>query len=132
VDRPQQARMTIDEGDGLALVPDMVAGADDVDTGGVELVADLLGDAEPSGGVLAVDDDEVEPELASQARHMLQHDVAPGAPNDIAAEEQAHGTIRSGSLRARRSGSLRARSRSNRAAGRRRHAARPALPRRQR
>ena len=68
--------MAIDEADGLALVPDMVAGADDVDAGGVELVADLLGDAEAGGGVLAVHDDEIEPELASQARHMLNDDVA--------------------------------------------------------
>src|SRR5262249_52987159 len=88
--RPQQARMAIDEADGLALAPDMVARADDVDAGGVELVADLLGDAESGGGVLAVDDDEIELELAPQARHMLQHDVSTGSPDDIAAEEKAH------------------------------------------
>jgi hypothetical protein len=61
-------------------------------TPAAELVADLLGDAETGGGVLAVDDDEIESEFPPQARHMLDDDVTTRPPNDIAAKEEAHAT----------------------------------------
>ena len=67
VERPQQALVLGDVGDDVALVPDMVAGGDAVDAGIVQLGADLGGDAEARGGVLAVDDDEIEAELAGAA-----------------------------------------------------------------
>ena len=51
--------------DDLALVPDMIAGGDDVDAGGVELLADLVGDAEAVRGVLAIGDDKIEREVAA-------------------------------------------------------------------
>src|SRR5262249_60968668 len=120
IDRPEQAGMPIDESDGLALIPDVVAGADDVDAAGIEFVADLLGDAEAGGGVLSVHDDEIEHEFAPQPRHMLEHHVPPGPPDDVAAEEQTHETNRSEWLRAR--------SRSSRAADRFRRPVLPALP----
>src|SRR5690606_40387368 len=35
--RPEQPRIAVDEADGLALVPHVVAGGDDIDAGGVEI-----------------------------------------------------------------------------------------------
>ena len=90
IDRPQQARIAGDVGDDLALVPDVVAGGDDVDAGGVELLADLVGDAEAMRRVLAVGDDEIEREVAAQPRHMLDDDVAPGAPDHVTAKKHPH------------------------------------------
>src|SRR5262249_9631875 len=93
IDRPQQLRMAIDEADGFPLVPDVVAGADHVDAGGIEVLADLLGDAEAGGGVLAVDDDEVEPQLAAQPRHMLDDHVAARPADDIPTKKYAHSML---------------------------------------
>ena len=78
VDRPQQALVLRDIGDDLALVPDVVAGGDAVDARLVQLGADLGGDAEARGGVLAVDHHEIEAELLAQPRHFFDHRVAAG------------------------------------------------------
>ena len=67
VDRAQEAVVALGEGQRLALVPDMVAGGDAVGAGVEQLLQDLLGDAEAAGGVLAVDDDEVEAMLCDEA-----------------------------------------------------------------
>ena len=90
VDRPQEARIAGDVGHDLAPVPHMVAGGDDIDAGGVELGADLVGDAEAVRRVLAIRHDEVERELAPEARHRLDHGVAPGAAHNVAAQHHPH------------------------------------------
>ncbi len=56
-----QPRLALDEHQRLALIEGVVAERDRVDAGGEALLADGLGDAEAAGGVLAVDDDEIEP-----------------------------------------------------------------------
>src|SRR5690606_1905122 len=88
--RPEQPRIAVDEADSLALVPHVVAGGDDIDAGGVELRADFLGDAEAGSRVLAVDDDEIEGELAAQPRQMLEHHLAAGPPHQITTEQHPH------------------------------------------
>ena len=57
------ARLLAARGDSLALVEDMVAGGHHVGAGVDRLAEYLLGDAETAGRVLAIDDDEVEPEV---------------------------------------------------------------------
>ena len=90
VDRPQQPLVLGDVGNDLALVPGMVAGGDAVDTGLVELGADLGGDAEARRRVLAVHDHEVEAELAPETRDLLDHRIAAGAADDVATEQNFH------------------------------------------
>src|SRR3546814_8716712 len=68
--RAQQARLAGDVGHHLALVPAMVAAGDDVGPGFEKLAADLVGDTEAGGRVLAVHDDEVEAEALAQPREM--------------------------------------------------------------
>jgi hypothetical protein len=108
VDGAQQARVGVDRGDDLALIPDMIAGGDAVDAGGIEALTDLVGDAEPGRRVLAVDGDEVEGEGITQARNFLDHRVAARPTEDIAAKKHPHqivlvvrfmSCIRSGRLR---------------------------------
>ena len=90
VQRPQQPRVAVDIADDLAPVPDVVAGGDDVDAAVIELGADLVGDAEAVRGVLAVDDDEIEPS-SWRSRGMCGDDrVAPGPPHHVAAQQQPH------------------------------------------
>ena len=79
VGRPQEALLARRERQRLALVPDMVAGGHDIGAGRNRLAKDLLGDAEAAGGVLAVDDDEIEPEIGDQAGQLLPHRRAPGS-----------------------------------------------------
>ena len=66
------------------LVPDVIAGGNHVDAGIEELVADLRGDAEAAGSVLAVDDDEIGRQFLAQRRYLAQDRLAPGPPHYVA------------------------------------------------
>ena len=72
VQRPQEPRLSLDEHEGFALIPGMVAERDGVGARREDLVADRLGDPEAAGRVLAVDDDAVEPPpLAERGRRSI-------------------------------------------------------------
>ena len=71
IDRADQARRALDEDQRLALVPGVIAERDGVGAGLDQLVVDRLGDAEAAGGVLAVDDDQVELPVGDQAGQAL-------------------------------------------------------------
>ena len=86
----KQAGITGDIGDDLAAVPDMVSGGDDIDAGGIEFAADLVCDAEAGGGVLAIDDDEIEGQLAAETRQVFDHARPSRAADDVAAEQNSH------------------------------------------
>jgi hypothetical protein len=68
----------------------MVAERHGVGPGLEEFVVDLLGDAEPTGRVLAVDDNAVEVPALAQARQAVQHRLAAGPPDDVAEKQEAH------------------------------------------
>ena len=89
IDRPQQARLALDEDQRLALVEDMVAERDAVGAGVEHLLADGLGDAEAAGRVLAIDDDEIERPAAAQLGQPLVDRLAAGAADHVAEEEEA-------------------------------------------
>ena len=63
----------------LFLVPDVVAGGDDVGAEVEELFGDGGRDAEAAGGVFAVDDEEVDGVGFEDVREVLADDVAAGA-----------------------------------------------------
>ena len=52
-----------------------------------EILIDRLGDAEAAGGILAVDDDEIERPVADHARQMLGNRGAPGLADDVTDKE---------------------------------------------
>ena len=89
IGRAQQPAVFGNVGNDLAAIPDMVAGGDGIDPGIVELATDLVGDPEPGGGVLAVDDDEIERQLAAQSRQVAGDGSAAGASDDIAAQQDS-------------------------------------------
>ena len=68
----------------------MIAERDGIGAGVDEFVVDRLGDAEAAGGVLAVDDDEIELPVAHQPGQALEQDGAAAAAHDVADEENAH------------------------------------------
>ncbi len=72
--------MTSGEGDGFLLIPDVVAGRDDIRAGINRLEEDILGNAEAAGGVLAVDDDEIEFQVRNEAGRRFQTAVRPVFP----------------------------------------------------
>ena len=69
--RPNQPRRALDEHQRLALIPGMIAERDRVGAGIDEFLVDRLGDAEAAGGVLAIDDDEIERPVADHAGQMV-------------------------------------------------------------
>ncbi len=93
IGRAQETVLARREGQRLALVPDVVAGRHHVGAGRDRLAKDLLGDAEAAGGVLAVDDDEIEPEIGNQAGQLFPHRRAAGLADHVAEEEKPHRTI---------------------------------------
>ena len=108
--RAQDAPLPVEQAHGLALVPDVIAAADDIDPGGENFLTDLFRDAEAAGRVLAVGDDEIDAELAAQARQVPGQRLAPGPADDISTEQEFHdGTLRLLPLDLIRSRSLRSR-----------------------
>ena len=68
----------------------MIAERHRVGAGIDEFLIDRLGDAEAAGGVLAIDDDEIERPVADHAGQMLRDGGAPGPADDVADEKNAH------------------------------------------
>src|SRR3546814_4681065 len=68
----------------------MVAAGDDVGPGFEKLAADLVGDTEAGGRVLAVHDDEVEAEALAQPREMRRNSIAARPADHIPAEQNSH------------------------------------------
>ena len=87
VRRPDQPRRALDEDQRFLLIPGVVAERDGVGAGVDQFLVDRLGDAETAGGVLAVDDDEIERPVADHARQMFGDRGAPRPADDIADEK---------------------------------------------
>ena len=88
VDRPQEPVLPLGEGQRFALVEGMVAGRHDVGASVEHRAQDLLGDAEAAGGVLAVDDDEIEMVVGDKRRQTRNRSVPAAPPDEIAKEQQ--------------------------------------------
>src|ERR1700678_1786638 len=74
----------------LAFVPDVVASRDDVGAEVEEFFRDGWRDAEASGGVFAVDDEEIDGVGFKDVGQMFVDDVAAGGAKDIADKEDVH------------------------------------------
>src|SRR6478672_6841117 len=94
---PQKSRLALDENQRLALIKGMIAERHTIGAGIYEIVTDRLGDAETAGGILAVDDDEMQRPVAAKPRQMFEHACAAGATDNITNEEKTHAFVRSGS-----------------------------------
>ena len=68
----------------------MVAERHAIGAGVQELAADILGDAEAAGGILAVDDDAVERPEPAQLGQVLADRGAAGAADHVADKQQPH------------------------------------------
>ena len=68
----------------------MIAGGHDIGAGLVEFACDLVGNADAAGGVLAVDDGEIDGKSRPKARQMFLDPVPSGAADDIAEKENFH------------------------------------------
>ena len=74
----------------LFFVPDVIAGGDHVGAEVEEFFRDRGRDAEASGGVFAVDDEEVDGVGFKDVRQVFADDVAAGGAKDIADKEDIH------------------------------------------
>ena len=93
VERPDQPRLAHDVGQRLLLVPGVVAERQAVGAGVEQLARRGLGDAEAGGGVLGVDDDELQAQAPAQAGQVVGEAVAARAADHVAEEGQAHAPI---------------------------------------
>ena len=90
VGRADQARLAHDIGQGLALVPAVVAQGQAVGTGHEQLARRVLGDAETARGVLCIDHHEIEFQVALQAGQVIAQPVPSGLADDITEKSQSH------------------------------------------
>ena len=67
--------------------PDVVAGRDHVGARGEDLLRELGGQADSVGGVLAVDDAEVDLQLVAQLGQPVRDGPPAGRPEDVSDEE---------------------------------------------
>ena len=91
VRRPQQTRITVDIGDDLALVPNVIPSRQDVDAAIVELAAETFRQAKSAGRVFRVNDNEVDRGFLPQNRHMLLDRVSARAADHVPAKQNDHG-----------------------------------------
>ena len=87
---PDQAGLALDKHKRLALVEGVIAERHRIDADGAEFLKNGFGEAKAAGGVLAVDDDEIEPPAGAQKGNLLQDGGAARSPDDVADEEQAN------------------------------------------
>jgi hypothetical protein len=87
---PQETRVAADIGDDLTLIPDVIAGRQDVDPTIVELAAKAFGQAETARRVLGVYHHEIDVELPPQAGYMLSYGITAGSPYHVAAKQNFH------------------------------------------
>ena len=87
IHRTDQARRALDENQRFLLIPGVIAERDRVGAGIEQFLIDRLGDAEPAGGILAIDDDEIERPVADHARQMFGDGGAAGPADDVTDEE---------------------------------------------
>ncbi len=90
VGRPQELVVPAGEGHGLLLVPDVIARRHHVGAGIDRLEKNLFRDAETAGGVLPVDDDEIQLEVADEPRQALPDGRPPGLAHHVAQKEKTH------------------------------------------
>ncbi len=83
----QQTGVALDVLDQLALVPDVVAGREDVGAGIVQLAGQPLGQAETMRRVLRIDDHKIGGEVAPQRRQVGLDRLPPGPPDHIAEQK---------------------------------------------
>jgi len=87
---PQETGVAADIGDDLTLIPDVIAGRQDVDPTIVELAAKAFGQAEPARRVLSVYHHEVDVELPPQAGYTLSDGITAGSPYHVTAKQNFH------------------------------------------
>ena len=90
VGRSDQARLAHDVGQGLALVPGMVAQGQHVRARVEDFARGVLGDAEAARRILGVDHHEIQLQVAAQAGQVVGKAVAAGLAHHIAEESQSH------------------------------------------
>jgi hypothetical protein len=84
IGRTQEPLLARREFQRLALVPHMIAGGHHIGAGLQRGLEDVFGDAEAAGGVFAVDDHEIEPEIGNQAGQALPYRHASRPPHHVA------------------------------------------------
>ena len=88
IGRADQARLALDEHQRLALIERVIAERHGVDADGEEFLENGLGEAEAAGGILAIDDDEIEPPAGAQKGNLLRDGGASRPSDDVADEKQ--------------------------------------------
>ena len=88
--RAQELIVALAENDRFLLVPDMVAGGDDIGAGIDGFEEDILGDAEAAGGILAVDDDEIEFQVGHEPRQAIPYRSPSRLADHVTQKKQPH------------------------------------------
>ena len=88
--RTQQPGLVIDTLQDFLLVPDVVARGHDVHTHGQDLAGDARSDAETSGGVLHVGNDQVDVVLPAESRNHAANDLAAPPAHDVPHKKNHH------------------------------------------
>ena len=94
VRRTEDPRIAVEIGDDLPLVPDVIAGGQDIHFGIVKFAAEAFGQAAAGGRVLGIDDNQVEGELTAQRRHVLFDGLTAGPSNDVSTKQDVHAAPR--------------------------------------
>ena len=88
--RTQQSRLFREIGNDGALVPDVIAGGEQINLGIQKLIGDLGRDAESCGGIFDVGDAEIDAIFLDQAVKLFLHQSSARLAEYVAYEEYSH------------------------------------------
>src|SRR5205807_8626276 len=94
VRRAEDARIAVEIGDDLPLVPDVVASGQDIDFGIVKFAAQTFGQAASRSRVLGIDDDQIDRKLTAQGRHVLFNGLTARPSDDVPTKQDVHAAPR--------------------------------------
>ena len=102
VQRPDAELERVDLFEKGALVPDMVSVGDDVGARTVDLACDLTREARTAGGVLTIQDHEIDVSFAPDRGEQCGNGLAAGLSDNVADEEDPHTEVSKGARSADR------------------------------
>jgi hypothetical protein len=80
----------LEEHGDFLLVPEVVAGGDDIDAGVKEFISSIDSDSRAAGGVFSVGDDDVQVEALAKIWKKLPERVPSGFANNVTDKKQVH------------------------------------------
>src|ERR1051325_9405270 len=99
IQRPQEARLPLQQRDDFLLIPEVVAGRDDIDAAGEDFLGGLDGNPGTAGSIFTIGNHQTETVLLPQFRNEFLDRAPARLPDDVGDKEHFHAAKANGLTR---------------------------------